>query len=77
MSLIEKIDAEIEERQNKAFICAYNMEIEKEKSHNHGEIKGLELAKQIVIAEQKEPCKWILEDEDTNKCDVCETFIRR
>lgn len=54
MNLIEKIDAEIEERQNKAFICAYNMEIEKEKSHNHGEIKGLELAKQIAIAEQKE-----------------------
>ena len=55
MRLIEKIDAEIKERKNASFIQAYSMEVEKEKSHNQGEIKGLELAKQIILSEQKEP----------------------
>jgi hypothetical protein len=60
--IIKKIDKEINERENKGFICAYNIEVEKGKAQNIGEIKGLELAKQIVLSNQPKDCVSCSED---------------
>jgi hypothetical protein len=46
--ILNEIQKEVLERQAKCFLTAYNMEVEKAKSFNQGEIKGLELAMQIV-----------------------------
>lgn len=49
--ILMNINNEIHERANKGFITAFNMEVEKDKARNQGEIIGLELAKQIIQAE--------------------------
>lgn len=39
-------------------------------------VLGLEQAKQIILAEQKEPCKWTLTDDDSNswQCNKCDAL---
>ena len=51
--IIKSIDEEIKEYSNKAYLTAYNMEIEKAKARDKGIVIGLELAKQIIQAEPK------------------------
>ena len=46
--IIKSIDEEIKEYSNKAYLTAYNMEIEKAKARDKGIVIGLELAKQII-----------------------------
>lgn len=56
MSLIEKIDAEISIR-NEIIKNSHGMELD-----TRATIGGLQIARQIILSEQKEPCGWCKEN---------------
>ena len=66
--ILKKIDEEIKEQQyiydNEPACCI---------PAPQGMILGLEKAKEITLSEQKEPCEYTLEDEDSNtwECNKC------
>lgn len=65
--ILKKIDEEIAIR-NEIIRNSHGMELD-----TRATIGGLQIAKQIVLCEQKEPCEWTCEDEDgdTWECNKC------
>ena len=70
MSLIEKIDAEIERLEKSQLPRWVHPELHDE---TKAAINEAYLIRKIILSEQKEPCNYTLEDDDANtwECNKC------
>lgn len=80
LEILDKLDREIKKRENVGFITAYNIEVEKAKAKNKGEITGLNVARQLIVDKQSKPCTWCNSTkqmyDDANYCLICGRGLR-